>query len=290
MRLASKGRNSFREELAFRLLRLRKRIRQRRRYPAGVDKTVVCIAGCQRSGTSLLSHVFRLDLDAVTYDEVSPLSSQDKVQHLRLNPLPGVAARVLADRAPLVVLKPLVESQNLGVVLDIFPRARGIWLFRDFRDVAASSVHFFSAAVGHQDLEPILQGQSRSWKAEHLDPRIVAQIKALYRPAGGPHDAAALFWLARNSLFFSRGLDRDPRVRLCHYDRLVTRPAVEVRRLYDFIGRPYPGDRILGDIFTRSRGRGLELELSPPVAEACGLLWADLQAAAAAQDRAAGQV
>lgn len=281
MRLASKGRNSFREEQAFRLLRLRKRIRQRLRYPRGVDKTVVCIAGCQRSGTSLLSHVFRLDPDAVTYDEVSPLSTQDKVQHLRLNPLPEVAARVLADRAPLVVLKPLVESQNLAQVLDLFPTGRAIWMYRHFRDVVASSVHFFSPAVGRQDLDPILQGDGRSWKAEHLAPEVIQRIRALAGPDAGPHDAAALFWLARNSLFFSRGLARDPRVRLCDYDLLVTHPAAEVRRLYDFIGRPYPGDRVLGDIFTGSRGGGARVDLSPQVATACQELFDDLQAAAA---------
>ncbi|MCK5879497.1 MAG: sulfotransferase family protein, partial [Holophagae bacterium] len=83
------------------------------------------------------------------------------------------------------------------------------------------------------------------------------------------HDAAALFWYARNSLFFSGGFHEDDRVRLCRYSDLVTRPAEIMTEAYRFIDRPYPGDRIVADVFSSSRGRGVDLELSPPVRKLC---------------------
>ena len=74
MRLASSDGIALGEREAFRFFRLRKRIRQFFKHPVGMDKTVLFIVGCQRSGTSMIHHLFRLDWDTVTYGEISPLS------------------------------------------------------------------------------------------------------------------------------------------------------------------------------------------------------------------------
>lgn len=269
MRLASANGVGLIERETFRFFRLRKRVRQFFKFPTGMDKTVLYIVGCQRSGTSMISHLFRLDWDTVTYDEISPLSSVDPVEGLRLNPLPEIRARILKDRAPLVVCKPLVESQNLDVLLDLFPVAKAIWMYRDFRAVVLSNLKFFGPDTGHRDLAPILKGDQMNWRAEKLAPADRDIIRNLYSPEMDPHDAAALFWYARNSLFFSRGFDQDTRIRLCRYADLVTQPGEIMVQAYDFLERPYPGDRIVKDVFTGSRGRGRDLELSSPVRELC---------------------
>jgi hypothetical protein len=234
-----------------------------------MDKTVLYIVGCQRSGTSMIHHLFRLDWDSVTYDEVSPLSSGDPVEGLRLNPLPEVKARILADRGPLVVCKPLVESQNLDVLLDLFPAARAIWMYRDYRAVALSSLQYFGRDTGHKDLAPIIAGDASNWRAEKLAPADRDVIRGLYAPDMDPHEAAALFWYARNSLFFSRGLATDPRITTCRYEDLVTRPAEIMAAAYRFLGHRYPGDRIVTDVFAGSGGRGRDLDLSAPVRDLC---------------------
>jgi len=269
MRLASANGVGLVEREAFRLFRLRKRIRQLFKYRSGMDKTVLFIVGCQRSGTSMIHHLFRLDWDTVTYDEISPLSSDDPIEGLRLNPLPEVQARILRDRAPLVVCKPLVESQKLDVLLDLFPATHAIWMYRDFRAVVLSNLKFFGPDTGHRDLAPIVAGDETNWRAEKLAAADRDIILDIYSPELDPHDAAALYWYARNSLFFSRGYDKDPRIRLCRYGDLVARPAVVMARAYDFLGKPYPGDRIVEDVFSGSRGRGRDLDLSPPVRDLC---------------------
>ncbi|RLA56645.1 MAG: hypothetical protein DRR04_13915 [Gammaproteobacteria bacterium] len=269
MRLASKRGVGLAEREAFRFFRLRKGIRNFFKYRSGVDKTVLFIVGCQRSGTSMFHHLFRLDWDTVTYDEISPLSIRDPAGGLRLHPLPEVQTRILADRAPLVVCKPLVESQNLDILLDLFPSTRAVWLYRDFRAVALSNLKYFGQETGHRDLAPIIAGDTSNWRAEKLADSDRDIIRDLYSHDMDPYDAAALFWYARNSLFFSRGFDVDSRIMLCRYSNLVIRPAEIMAEAYRFIDRPYPGDRIVADVFSGSKDRGRDLNLSPPVLELC---------------------
>lgn len=268
MRLASKGGVGFLEEQGFRWFRLRKRARQFFTHRSGMDKKVLFIVGCQRSGTSMAHHLFRLDWDTVTYDEMSPLSSIDP-KHFRLDPFDQVHDRIMAQRAPLVVAKPLVESQNLGELLDTFPDAKAIWMFRNFQDVARSNLKYFGDDTGHRDLAPILAGDSDNWRAQHVAASTLETLTDLYSPDMPPHDAAALFWYARNRLFFTRGLVDDKRVVLCRYEDLVTEPARVMSAGYAFVGRPYPGDRITADVFSHSKGKGRDLDLSPGVKSLC---------------------
>jgi len=269
VRLASKDGIGWGEKQAFRWFRLRKKAHQLLRYRVGCPKTVLFIVGCQRSGTSMIHHVFRSDFQTVTFDEVSPLSSADAVEGLRLNPLDDVRRKITAARAPLVIAKPLVESQNLEHLLAAFPGSRALWMYRNFQDVARSNLRFFGENNGHRDLQPILAGDQGNWRAEHLDPRDREAITDLYRPDMDPHDAAALFWYARNSLYFSRGYAGNERIRLCRYEDLVSTPGPVMAAVYDFVGRPYPGDGIVADVFSSSKGKGRDLVLAEPVRGLC---------------------
>jgi hypothetical protein len=278
MKLASKEGNRWREEQAFRWFRLRKRFRQFLKYRPGEPKDVLFIVGCQRSGTSMIHHLFRLDWDAVTYDEWSPLSVLEGREPLRWRPLDQVKARIMADRAPFVVCKPLVETQVLPEILAAFPGAKAIWMYRDFRDVASSSLQYFGEQVGHGDLGPILEEDDDDWRSWNLGAEARDTVRRLHGSDLGAADAAALFWYARNSLYFSLGLDADPRVALCRYGELVTEPARIMRDAYRHVGRPYPGDRIVADVFGGSKGKGRGVALTEPVAELCGAMLERLDA------------
>ncbi len=278
MKLSSGEGIGFRERQAFRLFLLRKRLHQFLRYRPGCEKTVLLIAGCQRSGTSMFHHLFRLDPACITYEEESPLSAGDLQEHLRWTDPGLVRDRITADRAPLVVAKCLVESQNLPFWLDMFPRARSIWMIRHYADVAVSSVKYFGPQNSLRDLEPIVAGDSTDWRAQHMAPEDTEVIRRLHRPDMDPLDAAALFWYARNSLFFSRGLDGDARVAVCRYEDIIAWPAASMRRVYTFLGRPYPGDRIVRDVVSGSVGRGREIPLGSEVRELCDDMLERLQA------------
>jgi len=168
-----------------------------------------------------------------------------------------------------VVSKPLVESQNLNALLDEFSEAKALWIFRHYQDVARSNVRFFREGTSHGDLKPIVAFDQTNWRAEHMDPADIETIRGLYSPDMDPYDAAALLWYARNSLYFSRNYSRNDRIRLCQYEDLVTKSCRIMREIYEFIGRPYPGDRIVADVFSGSKGKGRNLNISEPVRKAC---------------------
>lgn len=233
---------------------------------------IMPIFGCQRSGTSLLTRVFFRDLNAKVYRETSNLSSGDKEskrRKLRINSLDEIKQMIDRERAALVVLKPLVESQRAPEILDYFPNARGLWLYRHYKDVAASNLQAFGLQNGINDLRPIVAGEADNWRSEGVSPTTRTQISALFSEAMNPYDAAALFWYARNRLFFELGLERDPRIQLCQYDHLVTQPAVVVAQIYRFVGQPFPGAQLVQEVHAESVSKGQELQLSAPVVALC---------------------
>lgn len=268
MRLASKGGTSFVEKQRFRLFRAGKRIRQFIRYQPGHPKKILFIVGCQRSGTSMIHHLFRQDWDTVTFDEMSPLSLEDP-GHFRWDSIADVRTRIMSSRAPLIVAKPLVESQNLRTILAAFPEAAAIWMYRQYRDVVRSNLRYFGDDTGHRDLAPILAEDQSNWRGQNLSREASESIRRVYSPDLSGHDAAALFWYARNSLFFSQGLQNEPTVTTCCYDDLVREPARIMSCAYQILDKPYPGDRIVADVFDRSVGKGKELLLSPDVESLC---------------------
>jgi hypothetical protein len=83
-----------------------------------------------------------------------------------------------------------------------------------------------------------------------------------------PYDAAALFWLVRNRLFFELGLDRHPRLTMCKYEDLLAHPERIMRGIYRFTGTDYPSDDILVDVRADS-GKGKNIKLSPAVELLC---------------------
>jgi hypothetical protein len=234
----------------------------------------------------MLSDLFSLDPDSDVFPERSRLGSEDDPDRLRLAPLSVVATRLQRNAAPLVVAKPLVESQRAAEILATDPRWRAVWLYRDVRDVVLSNSQMFGGDNGFDDLTPILDGVS-DWRSDGLPADMVMTIRTLHASGLERHDAAALFWLTRNHHFFAQGFDRAPEVWLCRYEDLVADPLAEMARIYDLMGRPAPAALARNNVFRSSVGRGGQLTLSPTVRALCEEMTARLDAARDAQLRGA---
>lgn len=240
------------------------------------DKTVVLILGIQRAGTSLMYWVFERDLNVKVYRESSELSSLDTVEKVRLNPLPSVRQQIERHRLPLVVFKPLVESQRARELMAAFPGAKVLWAYRHYQDVAASNLKAFGMDNGKRDLQPFLAGDPDNWRSQNSSAETRETIRRFYSDDMNPFDAAALFWWARMRLYFEQGLDQDPNVLLSRYEDLVTNPARTMRRTYAFLGRSYPGDHIVKDVNAQSVGKGRVSKLSLEVDALCAAMLARL--------------
>jgi hypothetical protein len=251
-------------------------------------KDVLFIFGCQRSGTSLIVRIFDRDLEATVFPEGSPQVYEERDgQKPRLQPLAAVQAVVRRERAPFVVIKPLMEAQNAPEVLAFFPGSKGLWVYRHYTDVANSNLKLFGQDNGIQNLRALVEDRPGHWLAEHASAEVRAIVGRHYSPVMSPSDAAALFWFVRNRLFFDLELDRHPQVQLCRYEDLVTEPLDALARVYGFLGRPFPGKRLIAEVHRESLGKGRHLALSPAVDELCRTMLDRLDRACAAQRAAA---
>ena len=239
-------------------------------------KKVLFIVGCQRSGTTLMTRLFAADVRAKVFPEISELSSEDGERRLRLNPLEDV--RLVLDRvaAPLVVLKPLVESQRVGKLLEYFPDSRALWMYRHYRAVAKSRLHKPNRrglANQLRDLKAVVERRSDDWRYQGVPEDVAELVSSFYSPTMNGYDAAALFWYARNSTFYSQHLEVDERVRLCHYESLVGDPAGELHRVYDFLGLQTANSKVTRQVVANSLTKASDVVLHPLVEAACSSLY-----------------
>lgn len=254
-----------------------KRLYQQLILPEPSQRKILFIMGCQRSGTSLLTRIFVRDLHAIVYRESSPLSSNDPLK-LRLNALPTVAQQVTQHKARLVVAKPLVESQNGAQLLQYFPSGYVLWAYRHYKDVAASSLKAFGDNVGVEDIRPFLTKDQTNWRSQNSSTQTQEVIAEHFSPDMNKYDAAALFWYARNRLFFEQGLHEHPRVTLLRYEDFVLDPPNTISNIYQFLQLDFPGSQMLKEVHAKSVKKGDEVTLSPEIEALCQQLYIQLEA------------
>jgi len=277
-------RRRLREEAQLRFLRWHKRAYQ---LLAGSrperQKKVVFIFGCQRSGTTLLLDIFMEDLRTAIFPEVSELSLL-LGGRLRLRPVPELQAHIGALRAPLVVLKPIVESQNATRLLGAFPGSSAVWMYRDYESVAASDLALFGRGNGIRNLQLLLSNDPPNWRAEFVPPATRDVLASLFREDMPPYDAAALFWWARNRLFFDLRLNERSDVFLCRYENLVSDPDRVMKHFYRSIGVKFPKRQITAGVGADARARRNAVSISSDVRALCDELFGELGACSAAAD------
>ena len=226
--------------------------------------------------------LFDADPRSVTFPEQSVLSSPAE-NRLRLKPLPEVKRRLERIRAPLLVLKPLVESQHAPTWLEGLDNSYAIWMYRRAENVAASDLSYFGRDNGERNLRLLLTNEPSNWRGEVVPETTRSILSRHYRPGMNPQDAAALFWWARTSLFFDLQLDQRPDALLCSYERLVNDPERTMRSLYEFVGVAYPAQDITSNVHRGSAGRKDDFQLSPDVRRLCEELWERLESASSAR-------
>lgn len=256
--------------------------------PRQKNRKLLFIVGCQRSGTSLMNRIFSRDLNVSVYREASKLSSTDLPKKLRLNPLNQVQQELERNKAPIIVLKPLVESQNILQLLDYFSQSKALWMYRHYKDTAISLVGRFGATTSLRNIKCIVEGDRSSWHAEGASDYVRSVVMQHYLEAMSPYDAAALFWFARNQLFYELNLDRNPHVLMARYEDLAIDPGATIEKIYRFLGSSYPEKtKLVQEVKATSVGRGYNIELSPVIEQLCAGLLEQLNQTYAAQSSAA---
>ena len=236
-------------------------------YPRGFQKHLM-IMGCQRSGTTLISNILDKPIFTRVYGEFSSLSNQDPSK-IRLNTTENILNQFNSVHAPLVVTKPLVESQNARELLSSIPNSHILWAYRNYKDVALSDINKFKNVEGHGNILPFVNDAAGNWRNEHASPETIAIIKSLYSSKLNPIDAACLFWYARNVLFFDQKLEQEHCVTLYSYDDFVKNTDAHVNNLMSWLGMPQPKNSISNDVFVESIGTAEDVTISPDIDNLC---------------------
>jgi hypothetical protein len=217
--------------------------------------------------TELLDHDPRVRV----FGELGELFDDVPRQH-RLRDVDEVRRRLARSGAALDVVKPLVESHRCDELLALAPDAVAIWMFRHYRDVAASNLRRFGVGNGIDNLRPIVAGDLTDWRSAGLADDTRELVRTHFAEDMAPHDAAALFWYCRNTLFFEQHLDADDRVRTCRYEQLVADPATMLGRLRRWVGLVTDDVAASGLVHDRSVGKGRD-EIGTPIRELCDRMW-----------------
>jgi len=201
---------------------------------SGADREYVFIAGMQRSGTNMVMEVLERSFLTDVYHETDPRAFDDYSMRERavIHQLAG------RSRAPYFIIKALLELDQLRSLMDEFTPAKTVWILRNVNDTvnsATASFSDFSARLGRMQTDRMSDG----WHGRGMSDETYAYIKSLYHPDINEASAAAMMWYYRNILFFEQGLDKDPRVLLTRYEKLVTQPQEEFARIFAFLGIPY---------------------------------------------------
>jgi hypothetical protein len=194
------------------------------------------ILGCQRSGTTMMAQAIGLSPLIKDYGEGAPKYFQwDGAPRLR--PLDEVALLLANERNPIVLLKPLCESQRADELLNRFPGSKAIWIYRDYRDCVESHVRYYRQFHdGLAYVREMLNLQASCWKNENLSETVKRFLKQASARPLSIESAYALYWFARNSLVDQ--VQRD-RVMLVRYEDVLANPDERLRSVFKFLSINY---------------------------------------------------
>jgi len=244
------------------IARTRKALRQTFRAP--VETTPVFVLGIQRSGTTMLMFAFHLHPDIAVYDE----SRKSKAfLDFQLRSIEATERLIHTSPFPMACFKPLADSHRATQLLKRFPTARCIWALRDYRDVANSFLRKFPHAT--KAIRLVCSGQEGGgWFQEGVSEETGRILRNLPWQTFSDYDFACLVWWARNRLFFEQNLDKEKRLLLLRYEKLVTAPRESLTEVARFIGIPFSA-QMTRYIHARSIRRHSPPNLNPSVQKLC---------------------
>ncbi len=216
-----------------RLLRPTKRLTQRTGLlQAAPPRQVLIVTGVQRSGTELVMDMLDTDWRTDVYHEWDGRAFDN--YHMR--PLPQVQAHLDASASRRIVIKALLEADQVPLLLDHFAPARALWMLRDYRDSVSSMLRSFPGA-GLKQMQRLHQARDAAgWRSRGMSDSTYRALQAQYRDDLSDAEGHALFWWYRNRLFFEQAMDQDARVVVMRYEDLARDPDSHCRRICELAG------------------------------------------------------
>lgn len=229
----------------------------------------VYILGAQRSGTTLLLECLNRSMEIEVLGE-----SSTAMEHFRIIKDEALKTRIASSHHKAIVFKPLTDSHRAREFLKLSTGSVAIWAFRRAADRANSAVAKFGDH-NLQVLRDIANGRNLDiWQAQGLTDESLRLIQSFNLAEMSPHDASAIFWYVRNSLYFSNRLDELDNVLPLSYEDLVADPPGVMRGVCRFIDCDF-SENMTKTVHAKSVGRE-SANLSENIQSLCIPLYARL--------------
>ena len=229
----------------------------------GAKRRFILVVGVQRSGTNMIMEAFSRGFQ---YDSFSDSDSRffDNYEFRATN---DVIERSSSILAPIVALKPMMETYKLDEMLQEFPNSQGIWVYRCMADVVNSHVAQWQ---GMPDSLRRIKGDRdwNDWRAKGISDASY-DIISEYSDENLTNDTAcAIFWYVRNIQFFEKEYHKDNRVFLLPYDNFVVDPELRFPKLFVSMELPFT-PFMIKHIHKQSLRKKKEPEVNPEISKLC---------------------
>jgi hypothetical protein len=239
------------------------------------DRLTVFVAGVQRSGTNMMMDVLERSYQTDVFHE----RDERAFANYLMRPSSVIRGLYEQSKASHFVIKSLCELQDLSRLMSEFSPAKAVWVVRNYEDVVNSMLVSFGNHA--KQVQRIAKDRhSDGWRGEGMSDATHALVRRFASEDLDDASAAALIWYFRNVLFFEQGFDRAPTVILVPYERLVTEPEQEFRRVFEFLGLAY-SPRVNAKVFPSSIRKREPPPIDPGIRQLCDDLTARFEILAA---------
>ena len=197
-----------------------------------------------------------------------PVPGETDWQHF-----PTVVGRLRRIPFEVVAAKPLVESDRAVELMDAAEPVKAVWMLRHYRGVARSNLRKFGESNSYLDLQPYCENDATDWRSRGATRETRETVAQLMNEGLSPLDAAALFWWARNQLYFDQELWREERIRIIRYERACNQAEEVAEALSEYIEIPLPQRSIAVRVRVEPQGASDMEDLNPAVKQLCQELW-----------------
>jgi hypothetical protein len=220
----------------------------------------------------MIVSAFRRSREVDAYNEDDPRAFRDYILH----DTPAINELIRGSHARVALFKPIMDTYRTNRLLEDFPTARVLFIFRHFDDVVNSWTRK-AVREGKPDhhswvIKHWVDADFEQFRLSPPAPDVCEMIRRLQLTRLNEASCAALCWIFWNRCYFDLPLDRNPRVRLIQYDTLVRNPDREFASICGFAGvRFHPS--LVEAVHAASLRKSAPPPLAPEVRSTCEGLW-----------------
>jgi hypothetical protein len=240
--------------------------------------TPAFVFGEMRSGTNMLIRALNKSANTECYNE----NDDEAFIDYELKPNDVIEGLINKSYARVVGFKPIADSHRARDIVEHFPNAKAVWIYRRYQDAVVSALKLWKQHRKYLELV-LFSPEKASWRAKNLTNENRELIRYFYEKGVSDASSRALIWYLRNNLYYQQNLDDHPNVFLVNYERIVSEPAVRVPQICKFVGCEYH-ERMSQGIFSSSVHKSFKERLDPEIAERCEKLFERLEASLATQN------